>query len=80
MIKHGASHGCATLTTTVFAGIIVFLLNKLTPRVLDSLNPVANKISSYLQVWFVSEDVLGILLLASLMAVLWGVAFRFKTT
>lgn len=79
MIRHGASHGCATLTTTVFAGFIVYLLNKLTPHMLDFLKPTANRLASYLQVWFVSEDVLGILLLAGIMAVLWGIAFRFKT-
>ncbi len=80
MIKHGASHGCATLTTTVVAGTLVFVLNKLMPHMLDFLAPAASKMAAVLRVWFVSEDVLAIIILASILAVLWGIAFRVKTS
>ena len=78
MIRHGASHGCATLVTTVVAGFIVFLLSRFTPHLLDFLGPVASRIAGVFQISVITEETLGILLLASILAGFWGIAFKVK--
>ena len=48
MIKHSASHGCATLVCTAAAGIIVYLLHRFVPDLLEVTTPVAAPLAALL--------------------------------
>jgi hypothetical protein len=75
MIKHGSSHGFAVLICTILAALLVDLLRPHFPGVLERLAKVSNWIVNYVPIPF-SSDQFNIILVASLLAILWGVFFR----
>ena len=77
MIKHSASHGCATLVCTVIAGIIVALSHRYLPALLDLMSPLAMPVVAVLGVVpFFTEENVKVIILAAVLALLWGVAFK----
>jgi len=61
-----------------FCGIIVFLISKLVPHALHFFLPLAEKIDSILNIAYVTKETLAITVLASIMGVFWGMAFKVK--
>ena len=79
MIKHSASHGCATLVCTAAAGIIVYLLHRFVPDLLEVTTPVAAPLAALLGgIPFFTLENVQVLLLAGVLALVWGVAFKRK--
>jgi hypothetical protein len=79
MIKHSASHGCATLVCTAAAGIIVYLLHRFVPDLLEVTTPVAAPLAALLGgIPFFTLENVQVLLLAGALALVWGVAFKRK--
>lgn len=79
MIKHSASHGCATLICTAAAGIIVYLLHRFVPHLLEVTTPVAAPLAALLGgIPFFTLENVQVLLLAAVLALVWGVAFKRK--
>lgn len=76
MIKHGSSHGLAVLVCTVVSALLVELLGGVFP----ALHERAIVLCSQLVADFnlpIEPGSLATLLIAVLLGVLWGIAFRY---
>jgi hypothetical protein len=80
MIKHGTSHSMAYLVSTVVAGLLVSLLRNFVPAAMEKLNGVSDKIIGSLHASFITQENMNILLLAIILAFIWGVAFKHNHT
>lgn len=81
MIKHSASHGCGTLFSVVAAGILVGLSHRFIPVLLDLMEPLAIPLAAVLGgIPFFTEENIKVLILATLLALLWGLASKRKLT
>lgn len=77
MIRHSASHGCATLACTVTAGMLVGLLHRYLPRFLGFLDPVVAPVVALLGgLPFFTLENTKVVLLAAVFALVWGVFFK----
>ncbi len=78
MTRHGLSHGTATLVTVVAAGLLTEHARQHLPLLARALDGVSAQI--YRTGWIkIPQEALTPLLLGSLLAVLWGVAFAVIT-
>jgi hypothetical protein len=77
MIKHGASHGFSVLICTILAAFLVELLKPVVPRLIEKMSNISIPIVETLQIPLAAE-VLNILLLAMILAILWGMFFKRK--
>jgi len=74
MKKHGFSHGAAVLVCTISSALLVDVLRKHVPVVHDAVENFAKYLLGIFQFTNPPEH-LAILLYATLLAVVWGVAF-----
>jgi hypothetical protein len=75
MIRHGSSHGLAVLVCTILAALLVDLLRPHFPIVLTHLTKFSNWLINYIPVPFSTEQ-FNIIVIASILAVIWGVFFK----
>lgn len=75
MIKHGASHGLSVLVSTILAAFIVELLKPLIPNLLERMNMLSSPLIDNMHLP-ITVDFLSIILLASILAILWGMFFK----
>ena len=76
MVKHGASHGLAYLVSTVAAGLVIMLIGRLTPKALEWMTSKAAPIAELAGPDILSAEEVSIIALASVLCVVWGMAFK----
>lgn len=77
MIKHASSHGLSVFMCSIISAIIVELLILYLPIVLEPVSKLSLFILTYLPIPIPVEQ-LNIVLLASLLAALWGIFFKLR--
>ncbi len=76
MKKHGASHGIAVIVSTVLAALIADIVRKHVPLVYSAFNRFSQNLVDLMQLPFDSKYV-SIMIFATFLATIWGVAFAF---
>lgn len=77
MIKHGASHGFSVLICTIIAAFIIELTRPFLPQLTDKMSVVSEPLVDSLKIPF-SVEFLNIILLAVILAIIWGMFFKKK--
>ena len=75
MIKHATSHGLATLVCTLSASQIIEMAKPVWPQVFKPLGKLALQLKAIIP-WELSEKFIFTALVASILGLLWGIAFR----
>lgn len=75
MIKHGASHGFSVLGCTIIAAFIVEMLKPLLPNLIKRFSEFSTPIIEKFHLP-ISVEFFNVLLLATILAVLWGMFFK----
>lgn len=75
MIKHASSHGLSVLICSILAALIVSLLDPLAPKLLSKVNTLSDKVVISMSLPLEAEF-LSIILIAMLLAIVWGVFFK----
>lgn len=75
MIKHGTSHGFAVLICTIISAVLIDHLRPHFPGILERLTKLSNQIVDYIPIPFSSEQ-LNVIVVASILAILWGAFFK----
>jgi hypothetical protein len=70
----------AYLVSTVVAGLLISVLRDFVPAAMEKLNGVSDKIIVSLHASFISHENMNILLLAIILAFIWGAAFKHNHT
>jgi hypothetical protein len=76
MKKHGSSHGLAVLICTITSGLLIHIGRDYYPQLINWLEEGSRFIVELLNIDYPSKSV-SILILASVLAVIWGMAFTF---
>lgn len=76
MIRHGSSHGLAVLICTLASGFLIAMLRAFLPEVLDVFSKISVFICILLHLPYPPKSV-ELILVAALMAGIWGIAFSF---
>lgn len=76
MLRHGASHGLAYLCCTILAGLVVHLVARFVPQALAWMSGWTGDVRSILRLSFLSQEQVTIIILAMLLAVIWGMVFK----
>ncbi len=76
MLKHGSSHAGAILICTLSSGFLIDILRGYLPELLNVLTRVTIFLCTLLHLSYPRKSVEHILI-ASLMAMIWGMAFSF---
>lgn len=74
--KHGISHALATFVCTITAPLLAHCLKDYLPRVHGVLTDVAEILKNALNLYY-SVDVITPILLATLLAFIWGIGFYY---
>ena len=77
---HGLSHGLAVLVSYLAAALLVDLAKKHLPKINELLTTLAEPVREGISNLFelhLSADTVGTLILAIVLAVIWGAAFAF---
>ena len=74
MVKHGGSHGLAVLVCTLSSGFIVGMIRSYMPDLLAAFNRLALFLCEHFKLPFPPQSAV-LLLVATLMAFIWGAAF-----
>jgi hypothetical protein len=77
MVKHGASHGFSVLFCTIISAFLIELLKPFFPHVVEKVKSVTSPVLQKLHIPM-SPDYFNILILAFLLAILWGVFFKLR--
>ncbi|MDD2200084.1 MAG: hypothetical protein PHE08_10200 [Bacteroidales bacterium] len=75
MIKHASSHGFSVLICSIIAAFIVKLLEPLAPKLTDGIEGFSIKTVRMLNIP-IEGKYFGIVLIAMLLAAIWGVFFK----
>lgn len=76
MIRHGSSHGLATLVCTLSSGFLIAVLREYLPELLNEFTKISILICTLFHLPYPRKSV-EMILLGSLIAGLWGIAFSF---
>jgi len=76
MKKHATSHGLAVLVCTVASGVLVKMGLEYKNDIIIQLNNFSRKIIDLLDIDF-APDAISTVLIAIILAAIWGVAFSF---
>ena len=79
-IKHGASHGLATLLSIVVGGILVSIFEEHIPVLYDIFRGLAIFFQKLIYTLFkkeVSIDNINVILIAVILSTIWGVLFKY---
>jgi hypothetical protein len=75
VIRHASSHGLSILVCTIASAFIIELLRPKLPHLMSGLTNVSTKIVKAINLPM-SVDDMNILLLATILAVIWGIFFK----
>jgi hypothetical protein len=78
LIRHGASHGLAAFISMIAAGLLVYLLRAFIPDMLRWVEPISRYVAQIPAFEWVSEEALNTLVLAVILAFIWGMVFKWK--
>ena len=76
MLKHGSSHAGAVLICTLSSGFLIAMLRTYLPELLDVFTKISIFLCTLLHLPYPRKSV-ELILAASLMAMIWGMAFSF---
>lgn len=76
MKKHASSHGLALLVCTVTAGVLIGMGRDHYPTIAQKLEDISLYIVTFFNLDF-PPKVISILIIAVILAVMWGIAFSF---
>ncbi len=76
MKKHASSHGLALLVCTVVAGVLIGMGRDHYPMIAQKLEDISLYIVTFFNLDF-SPEIISILIIAVILAVIWGIAFSF---
>jgi hypothetical protein len=76
MIRHGASHGFSYLVCTIVSGLLIFVLGKGVPSALERLSALSDSLINNFAITAISSSELNVILLAFILAIIWGMAFK----
>jgi len=79
MVRHGSSHGFAVLICSIAAALLVELIRDKIPRMISWLDGISEKIVSVLSIE-ANPNYISTLLFASILAFIWGVFFKIRTS
>jgi hypothetical protein len=77
IIRHASSHGFSVLICTIASALIIELLKPLLPNFMASLGKVSTRIVNAINLPMSVEN-MNILLLATILAVIWGIFFKLR--
>jgi hypothetical protein len=77
MIKHGTSHGISVFACTVLASFLVEFLKPVLPKIYEVFDRASLWMHSKIYIP-VSVEQLSITLIASVLAILWGMFFKLR--
>jgi len=75
VIKHASSHGLSVLVCTVASALIIEIFRPKLPHFMESMTNISTKVLKAIHLPMSVEN-MNILLLATLLAVIWGVFFK----
>ncbi len=76
MRRHGISHGAAVLVCTITSALLVDLVKKQVPVVYRAVENLA-ELTAFILALPYGTSFLNIVIYASMLAMIWGVAFSF---
>ena len=76
MIRHASSHGLAVLVCTISSALLVELFRGTLPGIYSNLISVSSKLITTFDLPM-EPGILATILIAAILAMIWGVAFKF---
>jgi len=76
MKKHASSHGMAVLVCSITAGILIKICRDYYPEIARRFEDISRYIITFFNIDY-SPKVISTLILAVILAVIWGIAFYF---
>lgn len=77
MVRHASSHGFSVLMCTIVASFLVEVLKPFIPGLLDRIRGVSNLLVELFGIPL-SVDFFTIVLVASALALIWGIFFKLR--
>jgi hypothetical protein len=75
IIKHASSHGLSVLICTIASALLIELLKPKLPNLMIFLTNISEKITYVFNIGITIED-MNVILLAAVLAVIWGIFFK----
>lgn len=79
-IKHGTSHGFATLISIIVSGLLVQLFSSQIPKVYNIIEGISSKICGFVNSMFscnLQIEFVSTIIIATVLSAIWGVIFKF---
>lgn len=77
MVKHASSHALSVFMCTIISSVLIELFKPLLPEVFAKFETYSKKILEVVPIP-ISSEYLNILLIATLLAILWGIFFKIR--
>ena len=77
MVRHGTSHGFSVLVCTILAAFLIEIFKPFLPKIYEHVDRTSIWLVENFQVP-VSVEYLSITLVASVLAILWGIFFKVR--
>ena len=77
MVRHGSSHGLSVLVCTFLAAFLIDVLKPILPGLVARMARISDWFVAVFSVPF-SPDQFNIILVASFLAILWGIFFKMR--
>ena len=77
IIRHASSHGLSVLICTIASAFLIELIRPLLPNLMAGFSRISTKIVNALYLPMTVEN-MNILLLATVLAVIWGIFFKLR--
>lgn len=75
VVRHASSHGLSVLVCTISSALLIEILKPKLPHLMESMTNISTKFLKVIHIPMPTES-LNILLLATVLAVLWGIFFK----
>ncbi|HLP71798.1 MAG TPA: hypothetical protein VK155_02775 [Bacteroidales bacterium] len=75
VLRHASSHGFSVLVCTIISALLIELLKPKLPHLMAGLAKISTKIISMINLPMSTEN-MNIVLLASILALIWGIFFK----
>lgn len=77
MVKHASSHALSVFMCTIISSVLIELFKPILPEVFAKFETYSKKILEVVPIP-ISSEYLNILLIATLLAILWGIFFKIR--
>lgn len=75
IVRHASSHGLSVLICTIISALLIEMLRPKLPHLMQSMTNISSKFLSVIHLPMSVEN-MNILILASGLAVIWGIFFK----